>query len=265
VDTNDKNSQSRRTLFEGIKDYFNKEKIDHAKSGVLSLIVALKKFAEQSKTDFDLLLELISENKVSQIGDKASVVDDILDWIDDTLLSLLLLNNPEGNIDVGWVEGFFCKSLAYIQASSATEIRPEQLIDFIKSRTMAVANKVGDDRSKWNSIVKSGIPLNSDLILEDKIDALIEVTDTYLLFGDGIGAKIDLLKDVENIIEGLPVLNEEAKYLDYPQINNIREKWLKGVSTGSIIKIPNGLDVISDVYSFSLPWVLNGIAKNEGA
>ncbi|MCX2584792.1 DEAD/DEAH box helicase [Pedobacter sp. MR22-3] len=262
IDTNGKSTRDRGIIFKYVRDnYFDKEKIDHAQSGILALIVALKNFAQQNGISFELLLELITENKVSEIGDQAMNIDEILDWIDDTLLSLLLLNNPDGNIDLGWVEDFFSKSLAYIQASESKSISPGQLIDFVKSRTKGIAAKVGYDRDKWASIVTSGIPLNSDLILEEKIDDIIFVVDAYSIIFDDIDQKIGLLREIEYIIRGIPILNEDSQYLDYPKIDEIRENWLKGIKASEMLGIAHASNVISDIYSYSLPWILNGIAK----
>lgn len=262
VDTNGTTPIRRRNMFKEVQvNYFNKNKIDRAQSGILSLVIALKEFAERSGTDFDLLLQLIAENKIGEIGDKAVVIDDILDWIDDTLLSLSLLHNPKGIVDVSWVEDFFVKSLAAIQAEVSDKISTGQVIAFLKSRTLGIANKVGNDRSKWDSIVQSGIPLTSDLQLEQKIDDLIEAVDDYLLLDEGINEKIALLKSMEKIIKNIPVLNEKGNYLEYPKINKIRKNWLKATAISDILSIPDGASVITGVYSFSLPWVLNGIAK----
>lgn len=263
ADFTSKNLKQRNWHTNYIREtYFDKRKIDRAKSGILSLVVALKEFAQEHGIDFELLLELISENKVAEIGKDALVIDDTLDWIDDTLLSLLLLNNSAADIEMDWIEDFFGKSLAYIQAASNKEISQDQFLAFIKARTSAIIKKVGSDERKWDSIVKSGIPLNSDLILEDQLDNLVDSVDRYLIIGDtSINCKTNLLKDIENIIKGLPVLNHESSYLDYPYIDLIRKKWLLGIPISTIQKIEKGLHVITDIYSFSLPWVLNGIAK----
>ena len=91
-----------------VLEYFNKEKIDVASSGILALVSALKRVTEDQNITFDVLLQLITENKLEEIGSNAKEIDDILDWIDDTLLALQDLNNiPDEEIDYEWIETFF--------------------------------------------------------------------------------------------------------------------------------------------------------------
>lgn len=263
LDTNNKSIRRRKFLYDDIRNsYFDKDNIDHAKSGILSLLIRLKKIADSTGTNFSLLLELIAENRIDTLGDEATEIDYELDYIDDTLLSLMLLKNPTGDIEFDWIDSFFGKSLSYIQSQESTEIKSRQLLKLLKARTKGVIYKVGSDRLRWISTVKSGIPLTSDLHLEDKINEIIAEVDTYLLIGDeDLDDKINLLNKIENIIKGLSVLNEKGNYMDYPKIDLIRNNWMKGIAASLILEIENGEDVITNVYSFSLPWVLNGIAK----
>ncbi|WP_412468755.1 DEAD/DEAH box helicase [Pedobacter sp. KLB.chiD] len=262
IDTNNKSQKSRLNSFNSVREnYFSKEKIDYAESGILSLISALKSYADSIDVDFSLLIELITENNISAIGEKADAIDEILDWVDDTLLSLLLIHNSEGDISISWVEDFFSKSLAYIQISSNKNISHDEFLDFIKARTIGIVAKVSKDRNKWRSIVGSGIPLNSDLIIEDNIDELISNVDEYLLTEGTFENLLDLLESIETTIEGLPVLNEKGQYLKYPNVAQVRRLWLGGDDAYKIFQIERGAEIVTGVYSFSLPWILNGIAK----
>lgn len=262
IDTNSRSHKSRLNLFNSVrKSYFNKEKIDYAESGILLLISALKTYADSIGVDFSLLIELITENNISAIGKKADAIDEILDWVDDTLLSLLLIHNPEGDISISWIEDFFSKSLAYIQISSNKNISHKEFLDFIEARTIGIVAKVSNDRNKWKSIVRSGIPLNSDLIIEDNIDELIANVDEYLLTEGRFEDLLDLLESIEITIEDLPVLNEKGQYLKYPNIAQIRRLWLGGDDAYKIFHLEKGAEIVTDVYSFSLPWILNGIAR----
>ncbi|MGJ1322492.1 DEAD/DEAH box helicase [Sphingobacterium faecium] len=261
LDTNGMSNTKREKELKYIKKYFDKDKIDLATSGILILVKVLKVVASKSGTSFNLLLQLITENRVNEIGDDAKDIEDTLDWIDDTLLSLLFLHNSEGELDMSWVEAFFNRSLAVIQSAKETGITEGQVLGFLKARVSGVVNKVGDDRSRWHSIVQSGIPLNSDLILESRILELIDVTATCLLFDDTIKQKIQLLKEIEAIISDLPVLTGDMDYLAFTDIDFIRTNWLMATPISEFLKIDNGVEVITKIYTFSLPWVLNGIAK----
>jgi len=262
LETNGLNNRKREAEVNWVKTYFDKEKIDLAQSGILSRIKELKIVAEKSGTDFDLLLQLITENRVDEVGNDATKIENTLDWIDDTLLSLLLVHNPQGELDISWVERFFIRSLAAIQAANAEEISRAEVIAFLKARIKGIAKKVGEDRTKWRSIVQSGIALNSDLLLEEKMAQIIQLVRFHIdLIGDTLETKTLLLRDIENIIGHLPVLTEEGNYLAFDDIDTIRRQWLAATPISTIQHLRNSLHVISKIYTFSLPWVLNGIAK----
>lgn len=244
-----------------IRRYFDKNHIGIAQSGIMLLIRALKKVAQDNGVDFELLLTLISENRINEINQEVRGIDEVLDWIDDTLLSLLLSHNPEGDIDVTWAEVFFARSLAAIQAAKEQRLTTDQVARFLRFRIVGIATKVGTDRSKWQSIVKSGIPLNSDLMLEDRLSDLLNIAEKYKDIDRTIENRIALLIEIEGLIKELPVLLETDNYLAGPAIDQIRSLWLTGASNNEIFKLENGMNTVTKLYAFSLPWVLNGIAK----
>ena len=261
LDTNGLNRRNRDKKQEEVREYFDKEKIDLAQSGILSLVETLKVVAENHGTDFNLLLQLITENRVEEVGEKAEAIEDILDWIDDTLLSLLLVNNPEGPLDVSWTEAFFSRSLAAIQASKSQNISADQVAEFLKARVEGIAEKVGTNRNKWFAIVQSGLPLNSDLMLEEKLPELIGIVQGYLLKDDAIESKITMLRDIEEVIRDVNVFSDDRGLFTVEHLDTIRTLWLTGTPISGIINLEDGLDVITKLYTFSLPWVLNGISK----
>ena len=242
-----------------INDYFDKAKIDNAQSGCLELIKALKSVANSNDVSFEKLIELIADNNISEIHEKSEVIDDTLDWIDDGLLSLHNINSTDNNYD--WIDDYFRNSLAYIQAEKAEQITGEEVIQFLKARTKGIITKVGDDREKWKSIITSGIPLNSDLQIEDKLDKLINIIQNYLSNEINIDTKINLLKNIENEIKEINVLSEgfiESEYQD-----EIRKKWLKAIPLSEIAPLDHkhATDIVTKYYSYSLPWILNGISR----
>jgi replicative superfamily II helicase len=244
------------------RKYFDKERIDHAKSGILSSIIKLMELAEDEGIDFDLLLELITENRMDEIGQEAQAIEDKLGSIDDTLLTLQTLNNPEGEIDLGWTESFFARSLAFIQAENETSISGDEVSEFLQARIRGIVQKVGDDREKWNSIVRSGLPLNTDLVIEERLDAIIDlVQDSFENDSSLVETKIALLSALENILEDLPVLVENGSTVQSVSKDEIRSKWLNGAPLSEIFPLENASIIITKLYTFNLPWVLNGIAK----
>ncbi len=254
------NKKSRKVNWERnlIFDYFDKAKIDNAQSGCLELIKILKKIANSNDVSFEQLIELIADNNISDIHENSEAINNTLDWIDDGLLSLHSLNSTDDD-NYGWTDDYFRNSLAYIQAEKSEEITGEEVIQFLKARTKGIVTKVGYDKSKWNSIIKSGIPLNSDLQIEDKLDKLISIIQDYLSNDININSKIDLLKNIENEIKEINVLSEEL--IESVNEDEIRNKWLKAVPLSEIATLEEATNIVTKYYSFSLPWVLNGISK----
>lgn len=246
-----------------IKGFFDRDQIDIAQSGILELIKELKSYASKSNIDFNLMLQLISENKIDDIGEIGKKIDETLDWIDDTLLSLHYINNEnnEDSIDYGWTEDFFRRSLAFIQIPHQQLVTTEDVLAFFKNRIQGITLKVGDNKSKWKSIIKSGIPLNSDLFIENILHSIIDLIHHYNNTSKVIDDKIILLKDIESMLNGIPVIEEYGEIVKSKDINTIREKWVKGVPISEILLLENGIEIITKLYTFNLPWLLNGIAK----
>ncbi len=247
---------------ETIKNYFNKEKIDHASSGILALIKALHRVTIEGGVQFDLLLQLIAENKIDEIGSNAKEIDNTLDWIDDTLLALQDLNNPEdGIVDFGWIENFFRNSFAFIQAKRQTRLSEQNLIGFFQARIKGIIKKVGDDKQKWKSIINSGIPLNSDLFLESKIPEIQSELSLFSISEKTIEDKIILTNSILKIIDKMPILIEDGNLIENIDLYAITEKWLNAEPLNSFDAFQGVEEIIANLFTFTLPWVFNGIAK----
>lgn len=240
-----------------IIDYFDKSKIDNAQSGCLELIKALKNIANLSGISFGKLIELIADNNISEIHENSETINNALDWIDDGLLSLHNINSVDNSYD--WTDDYFRNSLAYIQAERSKEISGEEVIQFLKARTKGIIAKVGDNKNKWSSIIKSGIPLNSDLQIESKLDIIISIIQKHLLNEIDIDSKISLLIAIENEIKEINVLSEE--YTESVNQDEIRDKWIKAIPLSEIAHLDQATNIVTKYYSYSLPWILNGISK----
>lgn len=246
-----------------ILEYFEKSSIQNAESGLMWLVKNLKYHASRFVgIDFDMLLQLISENNFDEF-EKSDYFIEQLDLIDDTLLALHQLSNDSENVlDMSWVEHFFRKSLAYIQLQNNDKdiIDGDDIISFVKARIRGVVKAVGEDKSQWQAHIKSSIPLQSDLILEEKLSDIIDVIKNYFESNDSsIQSKIELLSKIEMYINQVPVLSDE--YLKNEDLDKIRIQWLSGISMTEIKKLENAQVVIGQHFTFKLPWVLNGIAK----
>lgn len=243
-------------------EYFDKEKIDIASSGILALARALKRVTENENINFDILLQLITENKIDEIGEQVKGIDEILDWIDDTLLALHDLNNEsDKEIDYNWVENFFRNSLAYIQIKDNDYFTKDNLVSFVTARVRGIIKKVGEDRNKWKSIIKSGIPLNSDLFLESKLPEIIDLIKIFNENEKTIEIKIEIIIKIIKVIERIPIFEEYALELASVDFDVIISHWINADSFSSLIKFPLAENLITKIFSYNLPWILNGISK----
>lgn len=262
-DTSNKRARDKIKWYENTtKGYFNKEEIDIASSGILALVRALYRITANGGIQLDTLLQLISENKIEDIGDNAIELDNILDWIDDTLLALQDLNNKTDEaIDFGWIETFFRNSLAYIQAKGQEAISEENLIKFFQARVKGIIKKVGEDKSKWKAIINSGIPLNSDLFLESKMFDIMLALLAFSKSEKELDDKILLTNTIIKTIDKMPVLIEDNNSIENEDLPIITSKWLKAEPLSSFTALDEVEGIITDLFTFKLPWVFNGIAK----
>ncbi len=179
-----------------IKKYFDRGKIDIATSGILLLIRALKRITTDNDIPFALLLELIADNNIDGLGENAKEIDDALDWMDDTLLALhkLHYNEEEGDEEQNydWIDDFFRHSLAYIQIKPGSSLSKQDMLYFVQARVKGIIKKVGNNTDKWTAIIRSGIPLNSDIFIEAKLREIVELLDEYLLSAMNLGDKVQL-------------------------------------------------------------------------
>lgn len=241
-----------------ITSYLDKDNIDKAESGCLRLIRALKNLSQQNELSFDTLINLLAENRIDEIDEGSGKINAYLDWIDDSLLSLHNSHNSEGNV-LEWVDNYFTNSLAYLQTQYYDDITGKEVIKFVKARIKGITKKVGEEKENWENIVSSGIPINSDLQIEDRIDEIIGFVQNYIISDQLLKDRILLLENIENSINNINVLKEGS--IESDDSREIRKKWLSGMAMSDITQYDNAIAIITNHYSFNLPWILNGISK----
>lgn len=244
--------------------YFDVSKMEQAKSGLLDLIKFLKQVASKCNVNFDLLLQLVAENNFSKLknGDDDYSTDfkDYFDWIDDTLLALDYKNNASISTDPSsWIDDTFRSSLAYIQAANDNDVSQDEVIEFLKSRNKAVLKMAGDS-SKWESIVKSGIPLSSSTILDNYIEPIKKIISLYNDSDKNQSDVIQFSKSVENLIQQMPTVSFKHDFED-EEINKVRDKWFSAAPLSEITEILNGQDICVSYFSMTLPWAINAIVR----
>ncbi len=246
------------------RDYFNISNMDKATSGLLSLIKEIKNIATQCNIDFDLLLQLISENDFSSLTatttNSSENILEAFNWIDDTLLALDYKKVSFLDADPSaWIDDYFRNSLAYIQAQAESNITQDEVIQFLKARNRAVV-KIAGHSSNWESIVKSGIPLSSSVLIEEHIEDIKEIVKTYNLSEKNISDTIEIIKKVENLIQQMPSTSFKHSF-DDTDVDLVREKWFSGVSLANIKQINNGQKICVEYFGMTIPWALNAIIR----
>ena len=193
------------------ESYFDISKMEHAQSGLLALVKTLKSVAARCKVSFDLLLQLVAENDFSKLkegdNDYSANFREIFDWLDDTLLALDYKNNASLSADPSsWIDDEFRYSLAYIQAEKDGDVSQDEVIEFLKSRNIAVVTMAGDSVN-WESIVKSGIPLSSSTVLDNYIEKIKEIITLYGNSEKSVSDLIEFSKSIENLIQKMPTVS----------------------------------------------------------
>jgi len=237
------------------KNYFSHLNLEHAQSGLLAQISQIIDIAKNCDIAFEHLLELIAENNFTEIPtDKASIIIDFFDWIDDSLLALNLAYN---SLDVGesnWIDDHFRESLVYIQAKNEGE--EDGVIKILKARSMAIKRLSGNSE-QWKSYASSGIPLMSIAKIDELMEEILFIASIYLNSERQIKDRIDFLKATEGIIEKLPSSHFRHKF-SQQDIKTVRDSWLNG---DSLKNISHGDKIANEYFGFTIPWVLNAISK----
>ena len=263
IDENKVQWQLRKD-FEMINQYFDISNMNKATSGLLTLIKEIKNIATRCNIDFDLLLQLISENDFSRLTTtSANYSEDILEafnWIDDTLLALDYKKLSFLDTDSSaWIDDYFRNSLAYIQAQNDSNIIQEEVIQFLKARNKAVIRIAGHS-SHWESIVKSGIPLSSSVLIEEHVEEIKEIVQIYNQSEKNISDTIEIIKRVENLIQQMPSTSFKHNF-EKTDVDLVREKWFSGVSLSDIKQINNGQKICVEYFGMTIPWAINAIVR----
>lgn len=259
--TDQKSIRKYKYAHRKILEYFDKANIDIAKSGILILLQTLKGFATAQGINFEFLLELLAENRIEEIGRGAKDIDETLDWIDDTLLALQEMHQHGTTDNYDWIEDFFTNSLAYIQINSQSNTSKEELVSFFKARTKGIVKKVQDSDVNWQSVIDSGIPLNSNLFLEEKMVDIVDIIREFNVDNLELQDKIDIAVKIFEIISEIPIVEDDISLLKADEFKSILTSWLSAGPYSEICKIAGGEKTVFGLFSYKLPWILNAISK----
>lgn len=253
--SNDENIHRRQA---GI--YLDKLSTDRAVSGVYTYLKKLCSVCEKNGVQFELLLELISENRLDSIPQEGEdmVWGDFFELIDDSLLSLDLAYRDNENDDMSWVEEHFINSLAVIQEEN--EILRKHYIDILKARVYSIRGLLRSDIIP-HAFASSGIPLKAAMFLEDKISDIRDIADEYLGSQKEMDDKLYLFYQFDKIVQDIPSARIKVHTMDV--LDCIRQKWIAGKPMDS-----KELPMAEEYYSNTISWLMNALVNrfydNEG-
>lgn len=267
VDSTEPNWKVQKRVKE-INNFFDKSNIETTKSGILTLLKQIKKNASEAGIPFDQLVELIANNNLGNderiTENIKSELQEFFGQVDDTLISLNI--EFEANLSENtnhWVDDFFRGTLAGIQSSYDEEIDTEDIVYIFQARNQILLQDLGQDLNRWKRIVSMGLPLQSGVKLEDKLERILELTSDHRESEDPFLGLLVKLKGLEEILFDLPVIQRECgEIVNIDTIDDLRRGWLGGMPLNEVKALVDGGEkIINKYYSFTLPWVINAAAK----
>ncbi len=249
-----------------LKDkYFKLENIEKAESGLFLLLRALFRISQKCGIEYEMFLELLAENReladAEQAKDFFEASNDLLDLLDDTLISMDIINDVQGLQDCSlWIDDAFRGSLAYIQAEKSISFTQEHVIDILKARNKGVVKLAGPN-NEWKAIACSSVPLKSSLYIDAHFGELSENTQAYIQSSQNFENLMTLIQYLDTFISLLP-MDMDEKLIAAVNTINIREKWYSGGSIEEIEAMGDkATDVCNQYYGFHFPWIVNAISK----
>lgn len=240
------------------ENYFSKDAMNEAFSGLLYHLIRIKDIAKLSGISFDNLLSLITENDFSQLytAPDTPSVSEVFDYMDDTLLAL---NTTFGSFDIDnsdWIDTHFRTSLAAIQAEKHPNINTDNVIDFLKARSKAVKILAGEPEN-WQQLTAMSLPFRSARKLKElSEDIKIRVVKFQSSEKQSVDW-IELLENLETLINQLPSTAFQTKFAKHKDLKTVREKWLSGLKIDE-----KEVEIITKYFSYPISWALSSMAQH---
>ena len=181
------------------QNYYDNHQMEKVESGLLAVLTFILAVAKKTNTKFDLLLEAIAndfnETSISEEFlnefDGINGFNELFDYLDDEMLAM----HEDFGIDdtnLNWVDDVFRKSLAIIQADTASK---ELCLQLLKARTHALLNRVKNqtDRKK---LIASGIPFSVSKSILENIEVFRSLSISFSQELAGEWDRIELLDNI---------------------------------------------------------------------
>ena len=250
IDTHKKETSKIKKDKKKAEEYFDTTQLEQVKSGILQLLEKIYNISVELKIDFNLFIELLSEDKIENL----EKIDELFDIIDDELLAIYE-EYSDNKLDI--IENIFKRSLAIIQKKN----EKENFTKLLKARTKGLLKRFPNKRKKMLSL---NLPLS--IVKQMKIDRemfknlavkIIESPEKYYE-----NRVLSVIKKIDNwcLTNANFILPE---YVKIDILDKIRDPWLTwGASIFNISRLDkNAEKILKSYYSYSLPWIINGISQ----
>lgn len=233
-----------------LKMYISDTTPDDAVSGIYSKLKRLCAISIEKGISFDYLIELINENDFAELNTQDDDWDGFFDLIDDSLLSLDLACRDNEEDEAQWCDDHFKNSLALIQAQNDEE--REMMIQIVKARVKAVRSFTrGTAYPK--AFASSGIPLKAAIYLEQRLNDVEVMADTYLNSNKNIEDVVAFFEKFDTLIRDIN--SKRIDIVEEDKLDPVRELWLGGKRMSS-----NQVGIGEKYYGFTVSWILNALA-----
>ncbi|MCQ3972401.1 MAG: DEAD/DEAH box helicase [Anaerolineae bacterium] len=245
------------------KEYFDSRSPDRVESGLLYVINALRRIADQSGVSFDVLIELVANNDFKRLAEQGEVFETILDLLDDELLALhenASVNLSDGD-SVEWVDQAFRESLAAIQArDDGAQSNTDDVIRFLQARAASIVKRV-PDQSTRKAVVASSLPLSVAIKAHRDLDFFRTLADEYLQSDMSLSSLTIAVQKIESWAR-TNASSVTDKMPEVSKLDNLREQWLGGVGLRVLIeKDSDASSICKDLYGYKLSWIIHAISQ----
>lgn len=225
-------------------DYMGNKTLDVVCSGLLSILREMISVFDEVGLSIVKMESVLENDEFEALSMEGSSVFDKLEYIDDSLLAIIL----EQNSSIEKITEYVETMLVIQQASIAEKVRIKRLLMARIRRNM----KGAEENKPF--LTCTGMPLTAASYLHEHIDEISSMLQAYKNSHQQLDDILYLANNLENIVNSLP--SKRIFKLDKRVLDQYRQAWFDGV----FIQNKNARENIEKFYSLSVSWVLNAIS-----
>ncbi len=225
--------------------YMADKSLDDVKSGVLSILQDILSIGKEFKLSIEQIEEIVEHDLYVAIPDKAQEIQEKLDLLDDSIMSILL--EKESSSDS--VDQYLDTTLAFQQAESDDKVHIKRLMAARYRRDMKYAE---NDK---NYFTCTGLSLAASTYLLENIHYIQSILHAYQESLQTLEDLLSFVDQFENIVLGIP--SRMFKKVKKEHLDRYRVYWFEGKE----IEKPKIRKAIREFYKNSVPWALNALSS----